>query len=213
MNTKSQLVNQGLAALIILLLCSIAIMLFGCAENPAAPTTNSIEKLVAASDTAVVDEQGPTSSDTVLIATGSVSGLITPEGNDTLLLHIQGKLVKFVALPGAVNDTVTISVTGSRYDIGVNKEFYTYQCGPSGLSFAVPLQLIQIINKSDGASAQLFYYDESVTDGDGIGWEYMSSTSVQGKRATFSLHHFSKYGISYVPADPNTEIGNESNCD
>lgn len=218
MEHRASTLNHGLAALIIFAVCCIAILLFGCSDNPMAPIVNSVDKPAVNNDPVRPErekDKDPVTSDTVFIASGSVSGLITPQGNDTLLLHIQGKLVKFVALPGAVSDTVTISVTGSRFAIGQYKEFYTYQCGPSGLSFAVPLKLVQIVNKSDGASAQLFYYDESLTDGDGIGWEYMNSTSVQGQLATFSLYHFSKYGISYStnPDDQNTETGFVENRD
>lgn len=200
MNTKNQALDQGVIGLIILILCCIAILWFGCAENPAAPAmNNSQDKAViigdnnGGSDDPTVDLLG---LDTLFVDSDTVVGLVTSEGGE-LVLHIQGKKVDFVIKEGALADSVTISIIGSRYRVGRSTEFYVYECGPSGLQFSIPLELTQLINRSDGAAATLHYFDESYLDGDGTGWETIGVSHVQGGKGTFLLHHFSKYGISY----------------
>ncbi|MGB5138091.1 MAG: hypothetical protein WBP29_06130 [Candidatus Zixiibacteriota bacterium] len=210
---ESQVRNQSIAAIIIIMMCCVAIFLFGCAENPAAPNIND-------TGTAAI-EDGPTSSDslirplnvdTVFVACDTVSELVDSLG-DTLKLHIQGKRVDFFVPAGALSDTVTISIIGTRYRIGNNMDLYTYECGPSGLQFAIPLELTQLINRSNGAQATLWYYDESAADGDGSGWESISVSSVLGGRGTFLLSHFSKYGVSYAmsPGGQYGDIETETN--
>lgn len=218
MNTKNQLANQGLAALIILLLCSIAIMLFGCAENPAAPSAfnNSSEKtFVDIPDSDDVDEDdgiNPFAAETVFVAADTTYFLAGPDGA-TSRIFIQGKKVDFLVNPNALDDTVTIAIIGMRYRIGRTTDLYIYECGPEGLQFNIPLELTQLIDRPDGSIATLSYYDDSVDDGDGIGWETVAPSIVSDGKGVFFLHHFSKYGISYVSGDPNTEIGNETHCD
>jgi len=217
-NTKNQALNQGVTGIIILMLCAIAILLFGCSENPAAPAINSSEdKAVVVgganggSDEPAVD---PLGLDTVFVASDTVVGLVMPEGGE-LVLHIQGKKVDFVIPEGALADSVTISIIGSRYRVGRSIEFYVYECGPSGLQFAIPLELTQLINRSDGAAATFHYFDESFLDGDGIGWETISVSHVQGGKGTFLLHHFSKYGISYSISQGGQlgDVDTATNCD
>lgn len=219
MNTKSQLVNQGLAALIILLLCSIAIMLFGCAENPAAPVSSNIDNNAVDLGTVAVDDpedkdkdKDSEVADTVFICADTVSGDFDADGGE-LKAKLDGKNVDFVVSPNALNESVTITVIISQYRVNEKVTLYTYECGPSGLQFAVPLELTQAIDKTDGTVAAFHYFDESYLDGDGVGWEPISVSLVSGGKGTFLINHFSKYGISYVSADPNTEIGNETNCD
>ena len=197
MEMDSQVRNQSIAAIIILALCCVAIFLFGCAENPASVNPNEREIGVVGNGSHSTDSlEQPVAVDTVLIATDTIEGLVDPNG-DTLHLHIQGKKVDFYVPAGALSQAVTISIIGSRYKIGLHKELYTYECGPSGLQFAVPLELTQLINKSDGANATFWYFDESNVDGDGVGWESLGVSKVLGGKGTFLISHFSKYGVSY----------------
>lgn len=217
MNTKNQGLSQGVTGIIILLLCCIALLLFGCSNNPTSPALNSTE------DKAVIiggangdsDEPGidPFGSDTVFVASDTVTGLVSPEGGE-LVLHIQGKKVDFVIREGALADSVTISIIGSRYRVGRSTEFYVYECGPSGLQFAIPLELTQLINRSNGAAATLHYFDESYLDGDGVGWETIGVSHVLGGKGTFLLHHFSKYGISYSISQGGQlgDVDSATNC-
>lgn len=193
-------------------------MLFGCAENPAGPTLITSDKTTADVGALSGDNDEPKdkdkdsdASDTLFVAADTVSGLITSAGGE-LVLHIQGKMVEFVVPAGALADSVTISIIGSRYRVGQATEFYVYECGPSGLQFAIPMELTQLINRSDGAAVSFLYFDESFLDGDGIGWETTSVAHVQGGKGTFLINHFSKYGISYVANDQNQEITNENHC-
>ena len=217
MNTKNQLASQGLAALIILLLCSIAIMLFGCAENPAAPSSNNSNAVTVDLGTVAVDDpkdkdKDSEVSDTVFICADTVSGEIGIEGG-TLKAKIDGKNVEFLVSPSALNEVVPITVIISQFRVNDKVTLYTYECGPSGLQFALPLELTQSIAKGDGTVAAFYYFDDSTLDGDGVGWESIGVSLVSGGKGTFLINHFSKYGISYISADPNTEIGNENHCD
>lgn len=209
----AQTKNQSIAAIIILALCCLAIFLFGCSENPASIGPNDNQSAVIKDgSTSTGDNQDPVSFDTVFVAADTAAKLVDPDG-DCIILHIQGKKVEFKVPAGAVADTVTISIIGSRYLVGKNTELYTYECGPSGLQFAVPLELTQKINKSDGAQATLSYYDDSLVDGDGIGWETIGVSHVQGGKGVFLLSHFSKYGVSYALSNggQNGDIVIESN--
>lgn len=215
MEMDSQVRNQSIAAIIILALCCIAIFLFGCAENPAAVNPNDHEFGTVGNGSNSTDSlEQPVSVDTVLIATDTVEGLVDSNG-DTLHLHIQGKKVDFYVPAGALSEAVTISIIGSRYKVGLNKEFYTYECGPSGLQFAVPLELTQLIARADGANATLWYFDESNLDGDGVGWESLGVSKVLGGKGTFLISHFSKYGVSYSCSNGGQygDIETETNLD
>jgi hypothetical protein len=184
--------DQGLAALMILGLCCLAIIIFGCSGNvPTAPSDNSV--INSGLRDRAFDSDQP---ETLFVASDTVSGTIDSHGGE-LVLHIQGKPIMIAVPAGALQSAVTITIIGTRYKVGT-QEFYVYDCGPSGLQFAIPLELTQLINKSDGAHATLWFFDESSSDGDGTGWESIGVSTVLGGRGVFLLHHFSKYGISYA---------------
>lgn len=196
MLSNLQVRDQGLAAIIILGLCCLAIIVFGCSGNVPAPTSPNDNSVINAGDGALRDRSfDPDRPETVFVAADTVSANLGANGGK-FCLHIQGKKVEFNVPSGALQESVTITIIGALYKVGAS-ELYVYDCGPSGLQFAVPLELTQLINKSDGAQAILWFFDESTTDGDGTGWESIGVSEVMGGKGVFLLHHFSKYGISY----------------
>ncbi len=212
MFTNQQLRDQGLVALIILVSCAIAILFFGCAENPAAPTAAENNKELLPGNGNENGGGNPFVNDTVFVAADTTIFLAMPEGADSRIF-IQGKKVDFVVRPGAVNDSVTITIIGTRYRIGRTTDLYTYECGPSGLQFNLPLELTQLIDRPDGSIATLLYFDESVEDGDGIGWETVAPSQVLDGKGVFLLSHFSKYGISYQIGDQGMDSDTERHFD
>lgn len=189
--------NRMIGTSLSLFLVTMVFLFIGCADQSTIPTAAS-----GSFGRDVVDDNqgGQPGGDTVFVACDTVSQSVGSNGGK-FSLHIQGKKVDFEVPEGALANTVTITIIGTRYRVK-NFDFYTYECGPSGLQFAVPLELTQLINRPDGAVANLYYFDDSVNDGDGTGWELQAPVTIQGKLGTFLISHFSKYGISYVAESP-----------
>ncbi len=199
----SEVDNQrGLVAAAIILACCAILALFGCSQQPLAPTTDQGVNKFA--DDPFGD---PVESDTVLVATASTSQLVGPSC-DTIQLKLQNKKIKLWIPDGALSDTVTVTVTGSKYEIG-RTELFIYECGPSGLQFQIPIEIQQPVPvEFNDTEISFLYYDETYNDGDGLGWEEVDRATATGAVVRFDIHHFSKYGISYTPDPVTNEDGN-----
>ncbi len=204
----SEVDNQrGLVAGAIILVCCAILALFGCSQQPVAPNTDSSVNKFA--DDPFGD---PVENDTVLVASASTSKLVGP-ACDTIQLRLQNKKIKLWIPAGALSDTVTITVTGSKYKIG-RTELYVYECGPNGLQFQVPIEIQQPIPLEwNGTEVTFLYFDETYNDGDALGWEEVASSIATGTVVRFDIQHFSKYGISYAPDPVTNEEGNGNQHD
>jgi hypothetical protein len=108
-----------------------------------------------------------------------------------LKIQLDNEEIYFVIPANAVDREVEIEIRGWKLD-GPNGEVFLYECFPSGLQFNVPLRVNHPIDKADDSWGVLFYQP----DGDGAVWHIEQVTPIRGGRATFEIHHFSKYGIS-----------------
>ncbi len=207
----SEVDNQrGLVAAAIILACCAILALFGCSQLPVAPNTDSSVNKFA--DDPFGD---PAESDTVLVATASTSLFVSPDCDSlqVLLLKLQNKQIRLRIPVGALADTATISVIGTKYEIG-KTELFIYECGPSGLQFQIPIDIQQPIPlELNGTEVTFLYYDETYNDGDGLGWEEIARSTATGAVVRFDIHHFSKYGISYAPDPVTNEEGNGNHHD
>jgi hypothetical protein len=196
---------RGLIAAAIILACCAILALFGCSQQPVAPSGNFLDPSVEPSDGPEGDE--PAGADTVLVTSKYAEFQVDARGG-SFDLKLESKEIRFEIPEGAVTDEVKITVTGTKYKIG-KTELYIYDCGPDGLQFSVPIEIKQPVpSKLRNGEAILLYFDEKTDDGDGIGWESMGSAEILGSDAKLRIFHFSKYGISYTPDPTTNEEGN-----
>ncbi len=106
-----------------------------------------------------------------------------------------GEAATFVFAKGAIDektlkdDEFVIAIEGYKVNSG-DGAVYFYECGPHGLEFVNPIKLTQEFDGKDGGQAGLFYNFQAK-------WYSLEEVSnVKQKKAVFSIHHFSKYGIS-----------------
>ncbi|HWO56116.1 MAG TPA: hypothetical protein VNN55_00965 [bacterium] len=62
---------------------------------------------------------------------------------------------------------------------------------PDGLVFGTPARLSLETSRPDGDQLRLFWWNPSTER-----WELQETCTVSGGQVSFSIHHFSKYGIS-----------------
>lgn len=189
--------QRGIIAAGLILVCCAVLALVGCSQQPLSPTSYSNDPLDALSNTGGDDDGGAVSAETTLVATASLSEAVGANGK-LLRLTLDKRVIVFSIPKDALTETVTITITGSKYLIG-KKEFYVYDCGPDGQQFLAPILLTQPVAMVDGKPLVLLYYDDTLEDGDGIGWQVEESGVSANGRGIFQIHHFSKYGISYTP--------------
>lgn len=197
--------QRGLIAAGLILVCCAVLALVGCSQQPLSPVSYSNDPLDALSHIGGDDDGGPAAVETTLVATASLSEAVGTNGK-VLRLTLDKRVIVFTIPKNALTETVTITITGSKYEIG-KKEFFVYECGPNGLQFLEPILLTQPVAMTNGQPLVLLYYDDTLEDGDGIGWQVEESGVAVNGRGIFHIHHFSKYGISYTPEPSVNEEG------
>ncbi|MCC6961840.1 MAG: hypothetical protein IT585_01170 [candidate division Zixibacteria bacterium] len=197
--------QRGLIAAGLILVCCAVLALVGCSQQPLSPASYSNDPLDALSNTGGDNDGGPASVETTLVATASLSEAVGANGK-VLRLTLDKRVIVFNVPKNALTETVTITITGSKYEIG-EEEFYVYDCGPDGQQFLEPILLTQPVALTNGQPLVLLYFDDTLEDGDGIGWQVEDAGVSANGRGIFEIHHFSKYGISYTPEPSVNEEG------
>ncbi len=177
----------------LLLAVSLALFMFvGCSsnsvnndeQNPIDPKINFLYETVDAGQ----NYAAPPVFEVVEVAASEVIGLA---GGTIVVALDNGKAnqAKFAVPPGALIRPVEISLNVTEYSTPFGSIFI-YDCGPDGTQFRVPAKLSQPMPAGQ-QDAFIYYFNEAT----GV-WELQEVVKVKKGFATFSIKHFSKYGIS-----------------
>jgi hypothetical protein len=198
---------QKLSTALILAIPALVIFLFtGCGhQTPTAPdvSTPNSQKALAFIDSVIAEAQppsGPANGPAPILyenlpffeCASEKSVVVESDVSTNLNIALGDKTVEFNIPRGAVDDGTEIEITGYKFDTPYG-EVWLYECGPSGLVFKEPLQVVQPINKPDGESVSMIFIDECP---DGYTFKLEQVTTVESGRAVFFITHFSKYAIS-----------------
>lgn len=167
--------------------------LAGCGDQATAPLNTQDDGLAALS---WVDENGKdpftqnggaTSAGVKVDADASV---VTPRSGGRVELQLETGLSDLFIPPGAVR--VPVLVTALAVQVATPFGSVTlYDFGPNGLRFQAPARLTLEVNVPDGSQLSLSWYNPVTKR-----WEVQESGVVRNGRISFSVRHFSKYGIA-----------------
>lgn len=183
---------------ILSMILSAFVILGGCSQNPIESKTENYDitsGLQALSFIDTLQESSVGSSaakigdDWVLIDYACDEENIDEEGEE-LTIELDGQDVHFIIPEDAVTDDVDISICGWKYSTPFGYAFI-YECGPSGQQFNIPIQVIQYAEDDDGDCAGMFYQGDD-------DWELEQISVIENGNVEFEIHHFSKYGISFL---------------
>ena len=174
----------------ILLVACVALLMFaGCSKNTAGPDeqTPPDGKLSYLYDTGRADDvqTGPSPLEITEATVSEVVGLL----GGTIEVVVDGAQTNFTVPAGAVVRPVNISLEVTKYDTPLGA-LYIYDCGPDGTKFKTPAKLSQPMPAGQ-EYAFLYYFNEETGR-----WELQEFVKVKDGVATFSIKHFSKYGVS-----------------
>lgn len=116
--------------------------------------------------------------------------LLTGEDGGLLSVDLGSKKATLDIPAGAVNEPVLIVMDAVQVP-GLFGETTLFDFGPDGLVFSSPATLTLETNKSNGSALRLYWWNP-----DGLRWELQESATVGDGKVSFTIHHFSKYGIS-----------------
>jgi hypothetical protein len=193
---------------ILLISATFAFFMLGCDSNPAAPENDAeiqvaFDRVEEASSFDSSDD-GPQLSlprgepegelpprYVGVLDTDMASGTFDANGG-TLTIHLDGEDIVFVIPEGALTETVEIEIWGQKSNTSEGIVFI-YDCSPSPYNFAKPLTVDHPLDKPDGYNAVMLYNSEESRFSP---WVFEQMSTVVNGKASFSIDHFSKYGIS-----------------
>lgn len=166
-----------------------AFVLQGCGDQPLAPQSQNDNGGIAAlkSSGDAAHASGLISS--VLNLVKSVVEVIGRLGGQICVSLGDGRKCGLTVPAGALNEPTAISMRVE--DSGGRQSSAIVDFGPDGLVFERPTTLFYDVNDPDGAVKTLTWFNPSTNR-----WVVMGTARVQNGRVTFSVNHFSKYGIS-----------------
>ena len=128
--------------------------------------------------------------------------MVTPEDGGVVLLGWAGPKNRLECAPGAVSENVTINVTTCVVKGNAQNQYsaIVFDCGPDSLTFDPPAKIV--INagslnslrapKNGNGVVKLLYYDPDTDE-----WLVQQEAKIEKGKVTFSVDHFSKWGISH----------------
>lgn len=113
-------------------------------------------------------------------------------GNDGGLLSLElgDKTATFSVPAGALDENALIVMKAVQAPTPMG-EATVFDFGPDGLAFSSPATLSLETTRAEGSVLRLYWWNDSVGR-----WELQESCVVSHGSVHFSVHHFSKYGIS-----------------
>lgn len=170
----------------------------GCGNSPISPidTNDSTDPLVLSSAPRL------SSSDNGHSNCYEASGLVTPEDGGLIQLGWAGPKNRLEFAPGAVDSDVLVDVTTCIVKGNLKNHFSVIELdlSPDDLAFDPPAKIV--INagslnsmrspKHGGGIVKLFYYDPDADE-----WLLQQEAKIEKGKVTFSIDHFSKFGISH----------------
>lgn len=184
------------------LILSTFIILGGCSQNPIESKTDNYDVTSGFQALSFIDSLGASNAgssaaakvgdDWVFVDSAFDIDDVDEEGSE-LTIQLDGQDVHFIIPEGAVTEEIDISICGWKYSTPFGYAFI-YECGPSGQQFNVPIQVIQYAEDDDGDCAGMFYQGDEEDDQ----WELEQISVIENGNVEFEIHHFSKYGISFL---------------
>lgn len=175
----------------LLLAVSLALFMFvGCSsnsvnndeQNPIDPKINFLYETVDAGQ----NYAAPPLFELLDVAASKVIGIA---GGTVEIALSGGSAAQFAVPAGALIKPVEISLNVRKFATP-RGPIFLYDCGPDGTQFKIPAKLSQPMPA--GQEYAFLYYFNEVTKA----WEFQEAVKVKQGVATFSIKHFSKYGIS-----------------
>lgn len=215
MRSRNKKSVYRIEASILLGLCLVVYMPWGCSKSPLAPGVPIVESTFLLPDGTIaypgtkLSDRDPASPDSALKApvnnepgeldpldtTGSTGGIVPivyEKEVDTLggsiAMDIDGKTAYFYIPKGGLTERTTITVEVYR-DYSRAEEIVTeFHFGPVGLTFVNTSQLVFPTVEADGETMELLWWNKWLQE-----WMFSAEAIVVSGHATFPVTHFSKY--------------------
>lgn len=120
----------------------------------------------------------------------ALESLLIGDDGGLLSLELGDKTATFEIPEGALENSALIVMKAVKAPTPWG-EATVFDFGPDGLAFSKPATLSLETDRADGSTLRLFWWND-----DAGRWELQESCVVKDGSARFSVHHFSKYGIS-----------------
>ncbi len=175
------------------------LLLSGCGDTPMSPTGG--EQALGALQYFDSHHGDLLTNDTTAAAGKLLGGLIRNVlyaldyllvGDDGGLLSVElGTNTATFEIPVEALNRSTLIVMNAVQTPTPWGEVTVFDFGPDGLVFEKPATLSLETSRANGSELRLFWWNESTQR-----WDLQESCVVRDGRVSFSIHHFSKYGIS-----------------
>ncbi len=116
--------------------------------------------------------------------------LVTPRLGGAIGLHLGTNATSFFVPPGAVPRPILVSMLAAQINTP-HGSVALYEFGPNGFVFRAPTTLKLQVDVPDGEIRSLFWWNPATHD-----WEKQDESVVKKGVVTFTVWHFSKYGIA-----------------
>lgn len=212
MRSRSQASIYKLEASILLGLCLVVYMPWGCSKSPLAPGVPIVESTFLLPDGTIaypgtkLSDTEPASPDSALTTpvtmepdsdTTGTTKLITTVGTyeeemdtlgGTVVMDLGGETSYFYVPKEALEERTIITVEVYR-DLSRATEVVTeFHFGPAGLRFSKATQLVFPTQSVEGETMELLWWDRWLQQ-----WMLSAEAIVVSGHATFPITHFSKY--------------------
>lgn len=107
-----------------------------------------------------------------------------------LSIELETGIAKFEVPTSALKSATLISIKVANESDPKLGSLCAYDCGPDGTTFAIDAKLSHPV-AGGKLEASIYYFNEATG-----AWEFQEKVKVSKGYATFSIKHFSKYGIS-----------------
>jgi hypothetical protein len=120
----------------------------------------------------------------------ALESLLIGDDGGLLSLELGDKTATFAVPEGALDKSELIVMKAVQAPTPMG-EATVFDFGPDGLEFSSPATLSLETARAEGSVLRLYWWNNSVGR-----WELQESCEVRNGVVHFSVHHFSKYGIS-----------------
>lgn len=175
------------------------LLLSGCGDSPVSPVTgdDSVGALlhVEQNHGALLeqDSNGPSPKllgNLIRNVFYALESLLIGDDGGLLSLELGDKTATFLVPAGALDENALIVMKAVQAPTPMG-EATVFDFGPDGLEFSNPATLSLETARAEGSVLRLYWWNDSVGR-----WELQESCVVSNGGVHFSVHHFSKYGIS-----------------
>lgn len=172
----------------------VAFLVAGCGDNPVAPLVTDDG---TGGFTYVKDKYGdplaspvaPACAPNGLIGWDKDAALIGSAGG-TIDLQLGPHASSLAVPPGALLRPTFITVVAADFATPFGDVAF-YDFGPDGLVFRIPAKLTLQVSDPEGTMKRLYWWNPSSHR-----WQLVNVAPVKDGKVTFTVAHFSKYGIS-----------------